>query len=81
MAFSQIVNILQNFFLIIKIQTNLIEGAHINFNTKRLLLFLGGNNYPKNAKQPIKEEYLLSSELEKTNEWYAIAKNCWDKTM
>ena len=30
--------------------------------------------YPKYAKQPIKEEYLLNSELETTNEWYAIAK-------
>jgi len=57
----------------IKIQTNLIECAY-KFNTKRLL-FLGSSCiYPKNAKQPIKEEYLLSGELEKTNEWYAIAK-------
>ena len=30
--------------------------------------------YPKFAPQPIKEEYLLNGELEKTNEWYAIAK-------
>ena len=30
--------------------------------------------YPKNSKQPIKEKYLLSSELEKTNEAYALAK-------
>ena len=57
----------------IKIQTNLIECSY-KFNTKRLL-FLGSSCiYPKNAKQPIKEEYLLSGELEKTNEWYAIAK-------
>ena len=30
--------------------------------------------YPKNSKQPIKEQYLLSNELEKTNEAYALAK-------
>ena len=57
----------------IKIQTNLIENSY-KFHTKRLL-FLGSSCiYPKNTKQPIKEEYLLSGELEKTNEWYALAK-------
>ncbi len=57
----------------LKIQTNLIENAYKN-NVKRLL-FLGSSCiYPKNAKQPIKEEYLLSGHLEKTNEWYALAK-------
>lgn len=57
----------------IKIQTNVIENAWKS-GTKRLL-FLGSSCiYPKNTIQPIKEEYLLSSELEKTNEWYAIAK-------
>jgi len=30
--------------------------------------------YPKNAPQPLKEKYLLTSELEPTNQWYAIAK-------
>ena len=45
-----------------------------NLNVKRLL-FLGSSCiYPKFSKQPIKEEYLLSGELEKTNECYAIAK-------
>jgi len=39
------------------------------------LLFLGSSCvYPKLAKQPIKEEYLLTGELEKTNEAYALAK-------
>jgi GDP-L-fucose synthase len=39
------------------------------------LLFLGSSCvYPKLAQQPIKEEYLLTGELEKTNEAYALAK-------
>ena len=57
----------------LKIQNNIIECAWKN-NIKRLL-FLGSSCiYPKYAKQPIKEEYLLKSELEETNEAYAIAK-------
>jgi len=41
------------------------------------LLFLGSSCiYPKYAKQPIKEEYLLDGKLEPTNEFYAIAKIC-----
>ena len=57
----------------LKIQSNLIEAAK-NFKVKRLL-FLGSSCiYPKYCKQPIKEEYLLSGELEPTNQWYAIAK-------
>ena len=41
----------------------------------RRLLFLGSSCiYPKFAEQPIREEALLSGELEPTNEWYAIAK-------
>ena len=57
----------------IKIQTNLIETAW-EFGVKRLL-FLGSSCiYPKLAKQPIREEYLLSGPLEQTNESYAIAK-------
>lgn len=55
------------------IQNNVIESAWRN-NTKRLL-FLGSSCiYPKFAKQPITEEELLTSSLEKTNESYAIAK-------
>ena len=55
------------------IQTNLIKSSFEN-DVKRLL-FLGSSCiYPKFSKQPIKEEYLLTSSLEKTNQWYAIAK-------
>ncbi len=57
----------------LKIQTNLIETAW-KFKVKRLL-FLGSSCiYPKLAKQPIKEDYLLNGPLEETNQWYAIAK-------
>lgn len=56
-----------------KIQLNVIENSFKN-NVKKLL-FLGSSCiYPKNAPQPMKEEYLLSSALEKTNEMYALAK-------
>ena len=55
------------------IQNNLIEAAH-NCDVKKFI-FLGSSCiYPKEAKQPLKEEYLLTGPLEKTNEWYAIAK-------
>jgi len=55
------------------IQTNVIDAAYRN-NTKKLL-FLGSSCiYPKFAPQPMKEEHLLTGELEPTNEWYAIAK-------
>jgi len=57
----------------LKIQNNLIEASY-KYQVKRLL-FLGSSCiYPKYAKQPIKEEYLLSGMLEQTNESYAIAK-------
>jgi len=57
----------------LKIQTNIIEESFLN-NVKRLL-FLGSSCiYPKFSRQPIKEEYLLTGSLEKTNEMYAIAK-------
>lgn len=55
------------------IQTNVIDAAYRSGVEK--LLFLGSSCiYPKNAPQPIKEEYLLTGQLEPTNEWYAIAK-------
>jgi len=55
------------------IQNNLIHQSYLNGVEK--LLFLGSTCiYPKNAPQPMKEEYLLTSELEYTNEPYAIAK-------
>jgi GDP-L-fucose synthase len=55
------------------IQSNVIEAARIHAVKK--LLFLGSTCiYPKMAPQPLKEEYLLTSQLEPTNEPYAIAK-------
>jgi len=56
-----------------QIQNNLIDGAHQNGVEK--FIFLGSSCiYPKLAPQPLKENYLLTSALEPTNEWYAIAK-------
>jgi len=55
------------------IQNNVIHASYINKVKK--LLFLGSSCiYPKLAPQPLKEEYLLTGELEPTNEPYAIAK-------
>ena len=55
------------------IESNVIQAAY-KFSVKKLL-FLGSSCiYPKFAKQPIKEEYLLTGALEPTNEPYAIAK-------
>lgn len=55
------------------IETNVIEAARIYGVQK--LLFLGSSCiYPKEAPQPLKEEYLLSGYLEHTNQPYAIAK-------
>lgn len=55
------------------IQTNLIHASYLAGVKK--LIFLGSSCiYPKLAKQPIKEEYLLSGKLEPTNDAYAIAK-------
>jgi len=57
----------------LKIQTNVIEMAWRS--GVRRLLFLGSSCiYPKFAAQPIREEALLTGNLEPTNEWYAIAK-------
>lgn len=57
----------------LSIQNNII---HSSFKSGvKNLIFLGSSCvYPKNAKIPIKENYLLSNYLEKTNEPYAIAK-------
>ena len=55
------------------IQTNLIHSAYLC--GIKDLIFLGSSCvYPRQCKQPIKEEYLLSGPLEKTNDAYAIAK-------
>jgi GDP-L-fucose synthase len=55
------------------IQNNVIKAAHKNDVQK--LIFLGSSCiYPKHALQPIREDYLLTDELEPTNQWYAVAK-------
>lgn len=57
----------------LQIQNNIIHNAYLN-KTKKLL-FLGSSCiYPRECPQPIKEEYLLTGPLEKTNEAYAVAK-------
>ena len=57
----------------LEIQNNLIHSSYLSKVKK--LMFLGSSCvYPKKPKIPIKEEYLLTSELENTNEMYAIAK-------
>jgi len=57
----------------LKIQNNIIENS-FNYNVKKFI-FLGSSCiYPKFADQPLKEDYLLTSSLESTNQWYAIAK-------
>ena len=62
-----------------QIQNNLIENSLTNNVDK--FIFLGSSCiYPKLAPQPLKEEYLLTSSLEPTNEWYAIAKITGVKT-
>lgn len=55
------------------IQSNIIKASHDNKAIK--LLFLGSSCiYPKFCPQPIKEEYLMSGQLEKSNDAYAVAK-------
>ena len=55
------------------IQNNIIHQAYLNGTEK--LVFLGSSCiYPKEASQPMKEEYLLTGKLEPTNEAYALAK-------
>ena len=57
----------------LSIQSNVINGAYLS--GIKNLIFLGSSCiYPKNCKQPIKESYLLTGELEPTNESYALAK-------
>ena len=57
----------------LQIQNNVIHQSYLNNVTK--LLFLGSTCiYPKNCPQPMSEDSLLTSELEYTNEPYAIAK-------
>jgi GDP-L-fucose synthase len=55
------------------IQNNIIFASH-KYKVKRLM-FLGSSCiYPRDCNQPIKENFLLTSPLEKTNEYYAISK-------
>ena len=57
----------------LQIQNNIIHQSYLNRVKK--LIFLGSTCiYPKNCPQPMKEEYLLTGELEYTNEPYAISK-------
>ena len=57
----------------LQIECNVIDASYKN-NVEKLL-FLGSSCiYPRECPQPIKEEYLLSDYLEKTNEAYALAK-------
>jgi len=55
------------------IQSNVIHQSYVN-KVKKLLFLASSCIYPKLAPQPIKESYLLTGELEATNEPYAIAK-------
>jgi len=57
----------------LQIQSNLMDAAHAARTEK--FVFLGSSCiYPRNCPQPIKEDYLLTGELEQTNSAYAIAK-------
>jgi len=57
----------------IKIQTNVITLCH-KHNVKKLMFIGSSCIYPKFAKNPIKEDSLLTASLEETNQWYAITK-------
>lgn len=57
----------------IMISSNIIKASHI-CGVKKLINLGSSCIYPKESKNPIKEEYLLSGKLEQTNEPYAIAK-------
>jgi len=57
----------------IKIQTNLIELSH-KYKIKKFLFIGSSCIYPKFSKIPIKETELLKSQLEPTNQWYALTK-------
>ncbi len=52
---------------------NVIEASH-HYSVKRLLYFGSSCIYPRDCAQPIREDFLLSGPLEKTNEAYAVAK-------
>ncbi len=54
-------------------QNNVIHAAHV-YKTRKLLYFTGSCAYPAKARQPIKEDSLLTGPLEKTSEPYSVAK-------
>jgi len=57
----------------LQIQNNLIHGSYLS-NVKNLFLLGSSCIYPKLCKQPMKEDFLLTSALEESNDAYAIAK-------
>ena len=57
----------------IEIQTNLIKSSYLN-KVEHFINLGSSCIYPKKSKQPIKESYLLTGSLEKTNEAYSLAK-------
>lgn len=57
----------------LQIQTNVINACR-NYQIKKLCFLGSVCIYPKYASVPVKEEYLLTGELEPTNQWYAVAK-------
>jgi len=57
----------------IAMQDNIFEAAN-KYNIKHLIFYGSSCAYPKNSPQPMKEEYLLTGEIEETSEAYAIAK-------
>jgi GDP-L-fucose synthase len=73
MAAAKVGGILANSQYNLAVQSNVIDSAYRHGVKK--VEFLGSSCiYPRLAPQPIREEYLLTGELESTNEWYAIAK-------
>jgi GDP-L-fucose synthase len=57
----------------LNIQNNIIYNS-FKYDVKKLMFFASSCIFPKKCLQPIKEEYLLTGELEKTNEPYSVAK-------
>lgn len=57
----------------LNIQNNIIENSY-QYEVKKLMFFASSCIFPKECLQPIKEEYFLTGQLEKTNEPYSIAK-------
>lgn len=55
------------------VQNNVIHNAYLN-GVKKLLFFGASCIYPKNSLQPMKEEYLMTGEIEATSQAYAISK-------